>query len=135
MAKRKHPEADEPDDATPEATATIEHPGLLPPLILAPPLLPDGPPPETGAPAPLVGIVHFENAAGLDNGSAHYAVPVTLRDRVLIWRHQRHEQNRINDRGEWVYRLTHDAGVGTIPCDADLQPVEDDVAPANEGDA
>lgn len=127
MAKRKLPhEADEAEDPTP--AATIEHPGLLPPLILGPPILPEGPPPDKPEPTPLVGVVHFENASGGDNGQAHYPVPVTLRERVLLWRHQRHEQNHQRENGEWVYRLSHDAGVGLVAQDADLEAIADEDA-------
>lgn len=123
MAKRKV--ADEPDD---DPSAETERIPLLP-ILIAPPDLPDGPPPTARPePTPLVGVVHFENAAGLPNGQANYPVPVTLRERVLIWRQQRHEQNHVNADGEWVYRLSHDAGVGLVDRDADLEPIADEDA-------
>jgi hypothetical protein len=83
----------------------------------------DEPPPTE------VGRVHFENAAGLHNGSAVYHVPMALRDRVLLWRHQQHEQNHQNEKGEWVYRLSHDAGVGAVDRDEALEPIDESLTP------
>lgn len=122
--RRPHADHDLPDgpEVNPERIPVL-------PIIISPGL-PEPPdpavPPE---PEPTeVGTVHFEQADGASNGRAHYGVPPALRDRVLIWRHQAHEQNHVNAAGEWVYRATHTSGVGTVRRTTELDPLDKDDA-------
>jgi hypothetical protein len=125
----EHPDADKPGGPSPDHDLPTkpgrpghpdhdlpEKPTVDPHGIIKPGDLPK--------PGEMVGVVHFENAAGGDNGRARYRVPPTLRERVLIWRHQRHEQNHVNGDGEWVYRLDSTSGVGTVARDADLEAID-----------
>jgi hypothetical protein len=75
-------------------------------------------------PTTEVGPVKFENVDGNDNGWATYHVPMALRERVLLWRYQLHEQNHQLGNGTWVYRLTSTSGVGADEKDPHLEPIE-----------
>ena len=88
------------------------------------PKKPDQELPEPEPEPKIVGPVHFEDVSGGDNGSAIYAVPPALRERVLVWRHKQHEQSYVNDQGHWVYRQTHTAAAGALEQDAYLEPLD-----------
>jgi hypothetical protein len=89
------------------------------------PKKPDQELPEPEGEPKIVGPVHFEDVSGGDNGSAIYAVPPALRERVLVWRHKQHEQSYVNDQGHWVYRQTHTAATGALERDAELTPIDE----------
>ncbi len=126
----EHPDADKPGGPSPDHDLPHRRPGVHPD--------PDGPespratpkgiikPGDLPKPGEEVGLVYFQNAAGGDNGRAIYHAPPALRERVLTWRHQQHEQNHQDDDGRWVYRLTSTSGVGSLVQDADLEPLESD---------
>lgn len=81
--------------------------------------------PSQIAPVPQeIGRVLFEDASGQPNGAAIYHVPLALRDRTLLWRHQLHEQNHQLGDGTWVYRLTSTSGISTQEKDPQLEPIE-----------
>ena len=115
--KKDHPGGPSPDHELPTTpaptTAARDDKGLIDPGDLP-------------KPGEEVGLVAFQNAAGGDNGRAIYHAPPALRERVLTWRYQQHEQNHQDDDGRWVYRMTHTSGVGALMHDADLEPLESD---------
>ena len=89
----------------------------------APAKTPDAP--KAHAPE-QVGRVEFETVDGLPNGAATYTQHPAMRDRVLVWRRQLHEQNHQLADGTWVYRATHTSGYGAEERDPALVPIKED---------